>query len=201
MNAEKKLDYFSEIITKEVEAKKRKARRQMAAEAAEAISHATAKAETEANTQIEAERQATQKSNNKRISEADSQARRALAALREQLTAQLFDDIKSDIIAFTTSPDYENFLINSIQVTQSQIRHPFTYIQLPPSTFHLSSKIQEVTGLTPEPGGESDIGGFILLSANRSMASDNTFKSSLEKAKEAFCETIFNNRRTPWQKA
>jgi len=188
MNTEKKLEYFTKAISNGIEAKKRKTRQQMATDMNEAIAQAISQAEAEASQQIAAETQTAQKANNKHISEANSKARRALAALHGQLTTQLFDEVKTEVIIFTHSREYENILMDSIQAALAQTKHIFTYIQLPPINLHMGPKIQEVTGLTPEPGPESDIGGFKLLSANRNMEADNTFKSRLAGALEAFYE-------------
>jgi len=158
----------------------------MAAEMAEAISAAVALAETQAAHHLETNNQQVQKHNNQRISQAKSQSRRAMATLREQLTARLFEDVKTDVIAFTHTPGYENLLIESIQATCAKSKHSFTYVQLPTGTWHLSNKIQEATGLTPEQGEENGIGGYMLLTANRNIAVDNTFKSRLASAAEEF---------------
>jgi len=198
MNTDKKLEYFTQAISKEIESKKRTARKQMANEMNEAIAHAVAQAETEAADQIQAQHQLAQKANNKRVSQAQAQARRDLAALREQLTAQLFEGIQADIQAFTLTPGYEDFLIESIKLAQSQVKHNFTYVQLPPGTSHLSQKIQEVTGLTPEPGDENDIGGYKLLTENRNMTVDNTFKARIASAVDkAIMTSTFKTDRSP----
>ena len=195
MNPEKKLEYFAEAIAKEVEAKKLKARRQMAADMSDAISRAVNEAEAEAGQHILNEKQAIQKAENKRLSEAKAKARRALISLREELTAKLTQDVKADIADFTQSGEYESYLVNSIQVTVAKSMHSFIYIQLTPSDLHLSSIVQESTGLIPEQGDESGMGGYKLLSANRGMAVDCTFKSRLESAMEEFNATIASSSR------
>jgi len=192
MNTEKKLEYFTEIIAKETESKKREARKQMAAERNEAISQAVTKVEADANNQLETEKQSIQKSNNKQISQAKAKARRNLATLREQLTTSLFQEIKTDLITHTQTPEYETQIVNSIQAIQSQTKRIFQYIQLPPATSHLSQIIHEATGLTPEPGEESDIGGYKLLTQIRNIASDHTFKTRLQSAEEAFKESLLS---------
>jgi len=167
---EKKLKYFAEAIANEVESKKRKARREMAAQMEEAISRAVAEAQAKAEAQIAASEQEILKANNKRIAEARTEARRELAALREKLTAALLSDINTDLAALTHEPAYESFLIDSVQATQAQSRHNFTYIQLPPSNMHLAATVQEATNLIPEADEDIDIGNYRLLSANRNIA-------------------------------
>jgi len=179
MNHEKKLEYFAEAIANEVEAKKHQARKQMAIEMDAAVSRAVAEAEAEAELYILSEKRIIQKADNKLISEAQAYARRALAVLREELIAQLVEDVKADIDSFAQSHEYEGYLINSIQVAIAHSNHSFAYVQLTARDLRLSRAIREATGLTPEPGDDSDIGGFRLLSANRGMVVDYSFKSSL----------------------
>jgi len=186
MNTEKKLEHFTEAIAKEVEAKKRKARWQMAADMNEAVSRGVAGAETEAELYISNEKQAVQKAGNKRISEAKTQYRRALTALHAELTAKLLEGVKADIVSFIQSHEYESYLIGSIQTALAQSRHSLLYVQLTQADLRLGSIIRDVTGLIPEQGEEDSIGGFRLLSANRGVAVDCTFKSRLAKEAEVF---------------
>jgi len=190
LNPEKKLEYFAETITREVEGKKQKARRQMAEDMNTAVSHAASEAEAWAERHILAEHQTLQKTTNKRISEAQTHARRSLAALQEELTAKLLGGVTADISAFTASPEYEGYLIAGIQAAVAGSKYSFIYIQLTPSDMRLANAVQEATGLIPEAGTGSDIGGFKLLTANRRMAADFTFKSRLEDTAEEFNESI-----------
>ena len=190
MNQEKKLEYFAQLISKEVEAKKLKARRQMAADMEKAIADALSAAETEAEQHIKNERQAIQKAQNKRRTEAKAQARRQLASLREELTAKLLEEVKTTLDDFIHSHEYESHLIDNIQTALANSKHNFTYIQLTPNDMRLSHAIQEATGLTPEVGSESAIGGFKLLSANRGIAADFTFAPRLASAADELNDTI-----------
>ena len=192
------LQYFTQAISDEVEAKKHLARRQMTVHIDEAVSQGVAQAEAEAETQITAAKQSIHKSGSKRKAEAIAQSRRNITTLTEHLTNQLFDEIKTDIIAFIHSHEYKDFLINSIQATLAKSRHPFAFVQLP--QFELAGAIQEATGLTPEPGHESDIGGFRLLSADRGKAMDCTFRLQLSRAIETFLTELNSKGIAQWHK-
>ena len=186
MNTEKKLEYFTQAIAKEVESKKRQERQRLAAQLAEAVQAAQAQAETKAKEQIAACRQAIQKICNRRITEARTQARSSLATLRQSLTAQLFDDIKAHVTSYTHSHEYENYLIENIQSALAKSKHSFTYVQLSPGDMRLASVIHDATRLTPELGEDGDIGGFRLLSANRGIAAEYRFRYRLASVMEAF---------------
>ena len=190
MNIEKKLEYFTEAIAREVESKKRRARQQMANDFNSAVSDGVARAKAEAEEQITAEKQEIEKAVNKRITEATTKSRRALATLREDLTEQLFVDIATDIHAFTHTPEYENYLISSIQAAQANSKHPYKFVQLTPYDMRLSDTIQIATGLTPEQAEANILGGFRLLSENRDKASEYTFQSGLAEAKHEFATQL-----------
>jgi len=186
MNIEKKLEYFTAAIDREVESKKRQARKQMAADADKDISAAVAASEAEALAQNQPQIQAIQKAMNKRINEAETEARRSLINLQERLVAQLFDGIKAEVISFTQSPEYESLLISNIQAATAISRHSYTYIQLAPRDMSLAEKIQAATGLTPEVGDDSFIGGFKLQTESRNIIQEHTLSASLTEARKEF---------------
>ena len=184
INPEEKLAYFTQALSKEITAKKRQSHRKLTAHVNEAIARARAQAEVDAKAQIAAAKTGLEKSRAKQLSQARTQARRALADLTGHLTSLLFQEIRADLIAFTQSQEYENFLIDSILSTMAKTGRHFAFVQLP--QFHLAATIGEATGLTPEPAPETDIGGYRLLSANRSRALNHTFRHQLSKATEDF---------------
>jgi len=190
MNAEKKLECFIKIINKEVKSRKSQARHQMTATANEEITQAVTASSAEANAQTQAQLHTIQKIMNKRITAAQTESRRGLATLRERLTAQLFDQVKADIIAFANSPEYENYMVESIQKAQAQARSPYVFIQLAPNNTNLYDTIQNATGLTPEQGDENMLGGFKLLTENRSKGHEHTLSARLTDARQRFSEEL-----------
>jgi len=193
MTTEKKLEYFIEAINKEVETKKRHARHQLTASANDEVTQAVTLSSEEANTQTQAQLHAIQKIMNKRITAAKTESRRALATLKERLIAQLFDQIKADVVAFTESPEYEIFLIDNAKASQS--RHPFAFIQLTPKDMHLADAIQKATGLVPEQGDETMLGGFKLLTENLSKGQEHTLSGRITDARQRFSEELNLNKQ------
>ncbi|MCL2572006.1 MAG: hypothetical protein FWE11_06345 [Defluviitaleaceae bacterium] len=187
---ERKLGYFTEAIAKEVDERKRKARSEMSAHFDKEVSQATEEAQAETNAQIGAQIQAIAKVMNKRITEATTESRRNLSNLRERLTAQLFDQVKADIIAFTKSPEYESFLIDNIKAAQASVGYSFSFIQLSHEDMSFAEAIQEATGLTPEPDDVNLIGGFKLLANNRAMVYEDTLWARLAEARQLFSEEL-----------
>jgi len=186
MSTEKKLEYFTQAIEKEVEYKKRYSRQQMSAKVNDEVEKAVAEAKAEAKIQIQAQQQAIEKANNKRILEAISKTRRSYITLRERLTANLFDQIKTRVCAFTKSPEYEAYLIKSIQTAKTASKHHYQYVQLTPEDMAHAASIQNATGLTPEPGSADILGGFRLLTPSRGIVSEHTLSAGLTMARQEF---------------
>ena len=184
MNTEKKLEYFTEAINKEVESKKRNARHEMAASFEAEVSKAVAQTQAETDAQVNAQKQAIKRAGNIRINEAETEARRSLSTLTERLTAQLFDAVKTDIINFTKSPQYETYLIETVRSILTKF--PYKYIQLSSQDTHLEGAIKDATGLTVEFTEECIIGGFRLLSENRSKITEHTIQARLTQARQEF---------------
>ncbi|MCL2361387.1 MAG: V-type ATP synthase subunit E [Defluviitaleaceae bacterium] len=189
MSIERKMEYFNEAVNQEVESKKRKLQHEMTTAANDEITTALTTAAAEAQVQTLAQLQAIQKVMNKRISLAQAEARRTLATLRERLTAQLFDSIKEDIVAFTQSSEYESFLIASVKSAQDKSLHPYAILQLTPNDMHLGETMQEATGLTPEPEDENMLGGYKLVTENRSKILEFTLSARLSQARQEFMRT------------
>jgi len=186
MSVEKKLEYFTQAIEKEVEHKKRQARQQMTAEVNEEVQAAVAEAKAEAQIQIQTQLQAIEKANNKQISEAITETRRSYITLRERLTANLFDQVKTHVCDFTKSPEYEAHLVKSIQTAIAKSKHQYQYVQLTPEDMAHAAPIQNATGLTPEPGSTDILGGFRLLTPSRGIVSEHTFSAGLTMARQEF---------------
>ena len=184
MSIEKKLEYFTEIINREAEIRKRQAREQLDRDFVAAVSLAQAQAQEETDAQVQVQAQAIANANNKRITEAEIEARRAIATLRERLTAQLFDNIRADMVSFTKAPEYENFIAEKVKLAQAN--QYYAYIQLTPDDVSLGDAIQKETGLTPEKGDPSMLGGFRLLTANRNKSADHSIQAKLSAARQAF---------------
>ena len=187
MNTEKKLEYFTQAIDREIEYKKHQARQQSLAEMDKQIAQAVAEAGADAAIQVQAQKQTIEKINNKRVSEALIESRRVLANLQERLTHQLFEQIKGDIAVYAHSPEYEDYLVKAIQAAQLESKHTYQYVQLTPedAAAHADAIIA-ATGLTPEAGEAAYIGGFRLLTSTKNIAADHTFATGLTTAKQEF---------------
>ncbi|MCL2215695.1 MAG: hypothetical protein FWB91_01615 [Defluviitaleaceae bacterium] len=178
MNTEKKLQYFTEAIAREVEARQRRARHQAANDLSEETASALESAESRAHFQLEATRRKLLREANKKIAAATTGARANFAAKRKSLFERLTAEAAEELESFTRSPEYEDYLIKSI--AQAQEERGFAdgaLLKLHPRDMHFAEKIRQTTGLNATEGDENYIGGFVLESA--ASRADYTFKTRL----------------------
>ena len=184
--SEKKLEYFNRAVRKEVEAKKRQTRQQLANEFNCAVAQAVADTQAETHRQVQAQNQALTRIANKRVAEATTEVRRSLAYLQERLTAQLFDGIKADVVAFTQSAEYEDFLVSGIKAAVGRLGYAPVYVQIVPDDMRFKTAVEEGTGLTVELGDSGMLGGFRLLDEKRYRVEEYSFQAGITAARQEF---------------
>ena len=201
---EEKLSYFAEVIMREVDTKRRQVTHQIANDISGDIAAAISNAEQTAKSRVEAVRREIRRAKNKKIASAITELKIQYINVRNQKVDKLFEDVKVDLLDFTRSPEYPKFIIEKLSKLQKTLRktlqkklqktlleeniyvEKFTYVRLCPRDMHLAESILESTGLIAESGTNEFIGGFILISKNRRMQIDYTFKTCLNEAKREF---------------
>lgn len=174
---EKKLQYFTDAINREIQTKRKHARHQVANDLSNQTASALEAAENRAEFQREATRRKLWRESNKKIASATAEARANLAAKRESLKNQLLNEAAKDLRAFAeNSPEYETYLIE--RITQAQEWRSFSSVKLRPQDMHYAEAIRQATGFSPEEGEADYIGGFVLQSAT--SRADYTFKARLQ---------------------
>lgn len=179
--SERKLEFFAEAINREVEARKRRAKHQLANDLSKSNAKSIEEAAENVNYQIDAaHREATRKSN-KKVAAATTQAKAAYFAKQKSHKAQILSEVSEALKNFANSAEYETYLLQ--QIAAAKARHAFAAnsatVKLRPQDMHLAEKIRETTGLHPKSGNPSFIGGFILQSENGKICADYTFKTKL----------------------
>ena len=176
---EKKLHYFTDAIAREVDARKQRAKHQMANNLSGETAAALEAAESRANFQFEATRRKLQRTANKKTAAATTQARADFTTKRNKLMNSLRQEAEEELLTFAEeSPEYESYLIEKI--TKELNRSHFTTdstLKIHPRDMKFAESIQKSTGLTPTKGTTDSIGGFILESPT--SRADYTFKTLL----------------------
>jgi len=181
---ERKLEYFSDIIMREVEKKKNDANFKLAAELRQHNS-ATLEITARDNKQaLQAKQDQIQQQANRQITTAKVRAMAQYVQTRNQQTDLLFIAVMAQLAQFTQQTEYETYLIACINKMKNISN--FTIVKLSPLDMRLEETIKTATGLTPETGDDNFIGGFILLNENRTIQIDYTFKTRLAIIKKDF---------------
>lgn len=172
----KKLEYFAEVVEREVEARKRRAKHQLANDLGKKAAAAVSEAEREVNARVEAARREMNRNANRKIAAVTTEAKAAFNAVRNSHQAKLLAEVAEELTAFTKSAEYESYLIEKIAASKGE----FTIAKLTPQDMQHAEKIHQNTGITAVTGETDYIGGFILLTENKKIQSDHTFKHRLE---------------------
>ncbi|MCL2578373.1 MAG: V-type ATP synthase subunit E family protein [Defluviitaleaceae bacterium] len=178
--SERKIAYFAEIIGREVTAKKRRAKHQLANDLSKDAAKAIEAAIKKVDSQVAATRRQISRNENKKISEAITHEKASYFAMRNSHHAKLLDEVTEDLKLFTTSAEYESYLTERINEAKS--KHSFAAaVKIRPEDMFFKQKIEEATGLKPLPGESDYIGGFILQNENGKISADYTFRTRLKE--------------------
>ncbi|MCL2357152.1 MAG: V-type ATP synthase subunit E [Defluviitaleaceae bacterium] len=171
----KKSDYFAEVISREIELRRRRAMHQLANDLSKTHAAEIEDAQKRVNLRIEAARKNLLRKSNHETTSAVHQEKSAYFSLRQSLLNSLLTDVRKELEAFAKSPKYENFLLLKINLLKAD----FAVVLLRPADMHFAEKIREATGLTPRAGDDEFLGGFILQSENGKIRADHTFNMRL----------------------
>jgi len=181
-NVERKLKYFTDIIQREVEIQKKHATHKIANEISKSVAAALSTAEIKSHIRIESVRREIGRTTNKKIALATAVLKSQYANKRNELVNQLFDAVKIDLLDFTRSTKYTDYILTKINATKKG----FSFVIICPRDMHLAELILKETGLVAENGTTDIVGGFVLVAKNRRVQADYTFKTRLETAKKEF---------------
>jgi|GEM_PF-1010854 len=185
----KKIDYFTDTIAREVSARKRKQMHQLANNLSKDVSAKISAAETKIKIRLDiAQRQIT-RDINKHLSQVAFEEKSKYINMKNRYISQLFEDVRRDLNSFTQTLAYADSMIQHIESVKQ--KHAFTIVQVMPTDMHLSEKIEAATRLKVEACETDCIGGFIMLTENRKIRADYTFKTRL-------AEIGFNTHGAPW---
>lgn len=185
----KNLDYFSQAIERDVNAKRHHARRQLVGSLDELVSAEVTTAEARAKNRLQEETLQLTRSINREISRAIFAAKSECVNARDRQIAALLEEVAVKLKAFTRSPEYVAYTIK--RITEVRPLADFAIVSLAPDDMHMAEKITAATGLLAEEGGDY-IGGFVLFTENRMIRADYTFKTRLNE--------IGHGHDAPWNR-
>jgi vacuolar-type H+-ATPase subunit E/Vma4 len=176
----KKLEYFAQIIEREVELKKQRAKHRLANDLGEKAAEEIKKAEKIIYTYTEEKKRDLKRRANKKIAAATAEAKAAFNETRTMLNAKMLDGVSEKLKEFTQSAEYEIYLTERIRAARAVQGFHAGVVKLRPEDMRFAQAIHQATGLTPVTGENDYAGGFILQSKNEKIKADYTFKTQLE---------------------
>jgi vacuolar-type H+-ATPase subunit E/Vma4 len=186
MTIEKKLAVFERITQEEAIAKRKNALDEIEASFNAAIETAVLAAEQQAREKIRSEQNQIEMAGNKQVAAASSEAKHAEAALRTKLMAQLFDDALADLRVFTQTPEYGDFLLDSLRLETQNAPNRYDRVLIMKRDGIHASRLQSETGLGVNETDEDFLGGFKLITADGRGMRDKTLQNRLAMQRKQF---------------
>lgn len=187
LNQNDKIERFSEIINKNALAQCKKIEKQTEKFRKDQLKEleSKAKAELEGRLEYEAQRITTQKGS--RISALASESKRNLAAKREEITACVFKKVEKELLKFTESADYPNFLKKSIESLVGEVgENAVIYVRK--ADLELCRGLSADGVLRFEESSKIRLGGAAASNEAGTVFAVDTLESRLEEQKDIFKE-------------
>lgn len=187
LNQNDKIERFSEIINKNALAQCKKIEKQTEKFRKDQLKEleSKAKAELEGRLEYEAQRITTQKGS--RISALASESKRNLAAKREEITAGVFKKVEKELLKFTESADYPNFLKKSIDALVEEVgENAVIYVRR--ADLELCRGFSADGVLRFEESARIKLGGAAASNEAGTVFAVDTLESRLEEQKDIFKE-------------
>ena len=177
---ERKLEFFAEVIGREVASRKQREKHRLANDLSRESAEAIAAAESAMASRVAAAKREIIRETHKRLSAETRRARGEYVSKRDVFFAEVIAAVTEDLQDFASSDMYENWLDE--QISRAKAKHDFAVIiKLRPEDMPFAEKIREASDLAPIPGETDYIGGFILENETGNIQANYTFKSRLDE--------------------
>ena len=180
MVAEKKLEYFADVLAHEIEAKKRRATHRLANDLSQSTANAIESAEKKMLLRVEKMRNELTAQANKKIAYAANQAKSLFFVMQTKHRAKLLEDVRKNLEDFTKTDDYQNWLTQKILDAKAAHRFAHT-VKIRPQDSTLRAKIETATALAVIVDDDDYIGGFVLQCETGKTRADYTFREKLQE--------------------
>jgi len=177
-NLSRKLQFFTQAMHQEIDAKREESLHKLAADLDEQISTTLAEVEKKISDRINSAKRSIEKSYHRQIFEATQSAKAAFIMARRLEMDKIYDAVTVKLEAFTQTPEYEAYILKAIADRQ----HGYKFVQLPSQHMHLAAAIS-IDDLIAEVCNTEHMGGFILINASRTVYLNHTFTRRLENIK------------------
>lgn len=129
---------------------------------------------------------------NKKISALEEESRRILCSQRSELTDKVFDKVKADLIAFTKTEGYKDFLISSVREIYEANKADGIDLFVKPDDMiykeYINDEIGKFIHVTVCDDDDIVIGGVKAVNNSTGCLFDDTLDMRLEEQKKWFLE-------------
>lgn len=143
-----------------------------------------------AKREIKSEAARLKDDSNRRLSEKAAEKRAVLTEKRAQITREVFESANSKLVAFTNTPEYNEFLEKSLKKLKEIFESGSLTVYVKEEDLNKKPLIQSVLGSECDVRSDSSIktGGFKAENAKKTLLVDDTLDSRLSAQYEWFLE-------------
>lgn len=182
-----KLANFEQMVLREAETKRDEIIAKVNKDKKEEISKIKAQIERETTNYIEKTEKNLAKEKNQRIVQKQLLANQKLLEERNNLIDLLFGRIRTRLVKFAASPEYERYLLERLEICREKLSTAGKVILSKHDEKH-ADKIKSL-GFSIAYTDEDIIGGLILEDLEKGIRIDDTIALKLRDAREKFLET------------
>ena len=191
-NITEKLNIFTSLVLKDASAKREKLMEDVEKEYAERIGEKETELLQEAYDTIQHTIQDARKDANERVLHAEIDSKKKLILKREEIIEEVMSDAKREIVRFTESEKYGEWLLDKIEKALFEVGKGSKTIYISSDDIRFKEKIEQipdVSGINVEASPEHDfLGGAKVLNTDRKVAVDYSLKEMLAMQKQAFLQ-------------
>ena len=191
-NITEKLNIFTSLVLKDASAKREKLIEDVEKEYAERIGEKETELLQEAYNTIQHTIQDARKDANERVLHAEIDSKKKLILKREEIIEEVMSDAKREIVRFTESEKYGEWLLDKIEKALFEVGKGAKTIYISSDDIRFKEKIEQIpdmSGINVEASPEHDfLGGAKVLNTDRKVAVDYSLKEMLALQKQAFLQ-------------
>ena len=191
-NITEKLNIFTSLVLKDASAKREKLMEDVEKEYAERIGEKETELLQEAYDTIQHTIQDARKYANERVLHAEIDSKKKLILKREEIIEEVMSDAKREIVRFTESEKYGEWLLDKIEKALFEVGKGAKTIYISSDDIRFKEKIEQIpdmSGINVEASPEHDfLGGAKVLNMDRKVAVDYSLKEMLALQKQAFLQ-------------
>lgn len=186
MTTEEKLQHFYEVSMDSARNEAMQELESYKAKLAEQLAEHKETKQRQAEFELKAESDSLKRQMNKSISTEQLQIKRKLSLKQQELKAQLFEEVKTLLKSFASSPEYLDYLEKKIKNAAAFAEEDEVHYYLSSSDAALQAELSARTGATIKVSKENFLGGIQAVIPAKNILIDNSISSVFEETKAKY---------------